>query len=356
LASGCGITDNLFEDFSMIDGEGLHIPGTASTPMDSCQFSDDPLWFPGDPYAQRDDTYRSFDSTSVAGFVFETIPSNDALGMAPSDDVLAALTGHEAEVNLPGCNDKWLVNASYDAVAKIRIDDALAAWTEPSMALNLDCNNKSLESHTVPYSRRFQATDVPPGVPSNICFRLQPTTYWLRGADAHVIANMLLDFQTAKVTTTITKVSHAKFSIKVNICIDGSDCVAKLRMYSNSANRALALELQRRSGCTLVFNRFYQEVGDYLAARHKSVQLELLNALKEGSSPVRTNADMGTDGVAEPAALMMLECSQSQTSRMDAEASLADLQMLDKVPQVAWAHDQGLIRNEQSLDAGLRLV
>jgi len=73
-------------------------------------------------------------------------------------------------------------------------------------------------------------------------------------------------------TVTITKVSHAKFSIKVNMCIDGSDCVAKLRMYSKDANRDLALELQRHSGCGLVFNRFYEEVGCYLAACPKSVQ------------------------------------------------------------------------------------
>jgi len=298
----------------------------------------------------------------VVGVAFKRVPSYDydAVGMVPSDDALAALTGHEAELNL-GCNDKWLENASHDAtVAKIRIDDALA-WTEPSAAVvNLDCCNKALESHTVPYFRRFQATDVPPGVPLNDCFRLQPTTYWLCSADAHDIANMLLDFPTAKVTTTIPtakvittiiKVSHAKFSIKVKICIDGSDCVAKLRMYSKDANRALALELQRRSGCSLVFNSFYQEVGCYLAARQKSVQLELLNALEGGSSPVWTDADVGTDGVAEPAALTMLACSQSQTRRMDAGASLADLQMLHTATQVACAHEQGLIGGNQGLDA-----
>jgi len=157
--------------------------------------------------------------------------------------------------------------------------------------------------------RRFKATDVPPGVPMNVCFRLVIMTYWLRGIDAHIIANTLLDFLSAKMDTAITKVSHAKFSIKVQIGTDGSDCVAKLRMYSNDANGALALELQRRSGCGLVFNWFYQEVGCYLTAHQKSMQLELLSALERGSSSAWTNTPVGDDGMAEPAALMWLTCS-----------------------------------------------
>jgi len=173
--------------------------------------------------------------------------------------------------------------------------------------------------------RRFKATDVPPGVPMNVCFRLAIMTYWLRGIDAHIIANTLLDFLSAKMDTAITKVSHAKFSIKVQIGTDGSDCVAKLRMYSNDANGALALELQRRSGCGLVFNRFYQEVGYFLAARQKSVEFELLNAPEGGSSQVRTDTNWETDAEAEPAALMMLAHSQSQTRWMDAEPSFADV-------------------------------
>jgi len=341
--SGCGVESNLFDsvDFSMMDSEGLCMPLTASSLMDSRQFSCDTFSLAGDPYLEFDNVTRSFDPDSVADVVFKTIP------MGPSDDALASWTGHEAAVDL-GCNNKCLENLSHDAVAMSSIDDALAACMEHNATVNLDSNNMSLKSHAVPSSTRFQATDVPPGIPSNVGFQLQPMTYWLRGADAHVIANMMLDFLTAKATTTITKVNPAKFSIKVNICIDGSECVAKLRMYSNDASRAFALELQRRSGCCLVCSRFHKEVGSYLAAHRKSVQLELLNALEGVSSPAWTNADVGTDGMVEPAALMRLACSQSQTHRMEAEASLA---MLQKVPQVAWAHEQGPFRGDQCLDA-----
>jgi len=276
LASGCGVAS----DFDSVDSESLHIPRTASTFMDSRQhLHHDAFSLDADPYGEFDHVTRSFDPNSVADVAFKMIPSDDALGMIPSDDALAVLTGHEAAVNL-GCNIKWHENLSHDVGAMGPIDDALVSWAEQIAAEDLDTPS---ERHSFPYSRRFQATKMPPGVPSNICFRLQPMTYWLRGVDAHVIANMLLDFLTAKVTTTIIKVSHAKFSIKVNICIDGSDCMVKLRMYSNNASCALVLELQRRSGCGMLFNRFYQEVGSYLAARQKSVQLELLNALKGGS-------------------------------------------------------------------------
>jgi len=109
----------------------------------------------------------------------------------PSDDALAAWTGHEVALNL-GCNNNWLENLSHNAIAMVLIDDALAASTERKTLVNLDCNRKKFQS------RRFQATDVPPRAPSNICFRLRPTTYWLHRADAHVFANMLLDFLTDK--------------------------------------------------------------------------------------------------------------------------------------------------------------
>jgi len=195
-------------------------------------------------------------------------------------------------------------NSAVDLVTMSTVD-AFAAWTG---------------------YRRFQSTDVPPEVPMNVCLRLAIMTYWLRGVDAHIIANTLLDFLTGKMGTAITKVSHAKFSIKVRICTDGGDdCVAKLRMYSNNASGALALELQRRSGCGLVFNRFHQEVGYYLAACQKSMPFELLNALEGGSSPVRTDANFGSDGVAEPAALMMLARGQPQTRWMEAQISFADV-------------------------------
>jgi len=296
-ASGCGIGTDLFdsEDFTMMDSETLQIRGATSTLTGQCGFSHDPFSLAGEPYLELDTVTRSFDPNSAAGGVFKMIPNDHGFGMVLSDDALAAWRGHEAAVNL-GYNNKWLDNPSQHAVATIPFDDAFAAWTECNAAVNLDCNKKSLESHSVPYSRKFRATDVPPEVPSNVDFLFLPLTYRLRKVDAPVIANMLLDFLTAKGTTTITKESHAKFSIKVSICIDGSDCVAKLRMYSNDAKRALALELQRRSGCALVFNRFYQEVGSYLAARQKSVQFELLNFLEGDSSPVCANADVGTYG------------------------------------------------------------
>jgi len=272
-ASACvGASDFLDSvDFSMMDGESLH------TPYPSLHNT---FFLAGDPYPELDVT-RSFDPNSVVDGAFKKISSDDALGMVPSDDALAAWTESEAAVNL-GCNSKWLENLRPDAVSMNPIHDSLAFWMEHDAAVSQKRNNTSLESRTVPYSRRFQATDLPQGIPLNVCFRFQPTAYWLSGADAHVIANVLLDFLTAKVTTTITKVSHAKFSIKVNVCTDGSNCVAKLRMYSNDDSRAFALELQRRSGSDLVFNRFYQEIGCYLAARQKSVQVELLNVLEGG--------------------------------------------------------------------------
>jgi len=310
LASGCGGVSGFIQsaDISMMDGDGLHIQRTASTFMDSRQFLYDTFSVPGDPYPEFDNVTRCCDPSDDADVLFKPIASDDALETVHKCNVFTARTGHEAAVNL-GCNNDRLENLSHDAVGMISVEDALASWREHSPLENLDCNNTSLEPCTIPYPRRFQATDVLPGVPVNVCFRIQPTTYRLRGVDAHVVANMLLDYLTVKATLTIAKVSHAKFSIKANICIDGTDCLAKLRIYSNNASYALALELQRRSGCGLVFNWFYQEVGCYLTAHQKSMQLELLSALERGSSSAWTNTPVGDDGMAEPAALMWLTCS-----------------------------------------------
>jgi hypothetical protein len=313
-ASGCSIASGVFEseDFILMDGECLQMPCAASALMDSCQFSHDTFSLAGDPYLQLDDVTRSFVPGSVADVVFKMIPKDDRL--VPTD-ALAAWRGHEAAVNLD-CNNNWFENCSHDAVSMVPIDDALVAWAEQNVAVKLDCKNKSLETYTVPYSRRFLATDLPPGVPLNVCFRLQSTTYWLPGVDAHVIVNMLLDFLTATVTATITKVSYAKFSIKVNICMDGGECAAKLRMYSSDANHALAFQLQRRSGCGLVFNRFHQEVGCHLVACQKSVPFELLTALEGGSSPVRTD-----------------------TKRVS-----------HSLLQIAWTHEEDLFCSDQCID------
>lgn len=138
------------------------------------------------------------------------------------------------------------------------------------------CSNDWLLPHAVLYSKRFQATNVAPAAPRDIFFRFRPTTCWLRDIAAPDIGNKLLDFLVSTKAPTITKVNQAKFSIKVNVCMDGHECTVKLRMYSDSAHRALALEFQRQSGCDLVFNKFYQLVSRYLEACQKSMQHEPL--------------------------------------------------------------------------------
>jgi len=62
------------------------------------------------------------------------------------------------------------------------------------------------------------------------------------------------------------------------------------------------------------------------------VQFKLLNALEGGSSPVLTNAGVRIEGVAELAARLRLDDSQSRTRLMEAEAS---------IPTFAWSHEQG---------------
>jgi len=140
-------------------------------------------------------------------------------------------------------------------------DEALAAAQKAHVAsMKMSCSNDWLLPHAVLYSKIFEATTVPPKVPSDVFFQFQPTTCWLRGVAAPDIGNKVLDFLVSTKASTITKVNQAKFSIKANVVMDGRVCGVKLRMYSDNAHGALALEFQRRSGCCLVFNKLYQLV------------------------------------------------------------------------------------------------
>jgi len=171
-------------------------------------------------------------------------------------------------------NPCWL---SHDR-SRLKGDSAMCKGHVASMETS--CRNDLLLPHAVLYSKRFEATTMPPMAPSEVFFRFQPTTCWLRGVAAPDIGNKLLDFLVSTVALTITKVNHAKFTIKANVYMDGCECAVKLRMYSDNAHRALALEFQRRSGCGLVFKKFYQLARSYLEACQESMQLEPLGASK----------------------------------------------------------------------------
>jgi len=171
-------------------------------------------------------------------------------------------------------NPCWL---SHDR-SRLKGDSAMCKGHVASMETS--CRNDLLLPHAVLYSKRFEATTMPPMAPSEVFFRFQPTTCWLRGVAAPDIGNKLVNFMVSTMASTITKVNRARFSIKANMHMDGRECAVKLRMYSDNAHRALALEFQRRSGANLVLNKFYQLVREHLEAYDKSVQHEPLVASK----------------------------------------------------------------------------
>jgi len=224
FSDGAAFNFDAFEDFVVVDGDGWQTPGAA---VNTCGPSHDQFRLKGDFYREPDNLYHS------------------------------------------GC------------FSDVSNDEAFAAaWTGHVASMKTTCSNDWLLPHAVLYSKRFEATKVPPMAPSDVFFRFQPTTCWLRGVAAPDIGNKLLDFLVSTVALTITKVNHAKFTIKANVYMDGCECAVKLRMYSDNAHRALALEFQRRSGCGLVFKKFYQLARSYLEACQESMQLEPLGASK----------------------------------------------------------------------------
>mmetsp|Transcript_84565 Transcript_84565/g.217876 ORF Transcript_84565/g.217876 Transcript_84565/m.217876 type:complete len:466 (-) Transcript_84565:139-1536(-) len=109
----------------------------------------------------------------------------------------------------------------------------------------------------------FKEGDVPPPKPVDEFFKLETTTLTVRSDRPFEIGNCLEDFLATKVTSSVSKVSTTKFSIKADVfgsSVYGCSgmCTLKVRVYGTDAD-VYAVEFQRRSGDCLTFNNSYQQ-------------------------------------------------------------------------------------------------
>jgi len=111
----------------------------------------------------------------------------------------------------------------------------------------------------------FTTLNVPPAVPSEP-FRLETTTLRLnlpaKDMSPHMIGDSILAFLNEACTAQILKVRPSKFWVKANVFVEGRPCVVKARAYSEGSN-AYAVEFQRRSGCSVLFNCIYNQAVDF---------------------------------------------------------------------------------------------
>jgi hypothetical protein len=91
----------------------------------------------------------------------------------------------------------------------------------------------------------------------------------------HVICNSLLEFFTAHMIASVSKVRPAKYSIRAEIFVEGISCGVKVKMFtveteSGNPGRDVryALEFQKRSGCPKAFKSAYHAATTFVEARH----------------------------------------------------------------------------------------
>jgi hypothetical protein len=109
----------------------------------------------------------------------------------------------------------------------------------------------------------FLERDQAPVVPEDPCFALELTTITSLKMSAAQAANSVLHFLNEAVTSRITKVSWRKFTIKAEIVIDNMNCEVKARVYTQASGNP-CVEMQRRNGDTIAFNRFYQCLSQHM--------------------------------------------------------------------------------------------
>lgn len=111
--------------------------------------------------------------------------------------------------------------------------------------------------HASTSTTRFERSELPPDLPEDPLFKLAATTITCSCAPSWVM-NTLLHFFETQVTSEVTKVTPAKFAVKLEVFDNISRCSMKVRMY-RLQNDEYALEFQRRSGDAITFQKIYQQ-------------------------------------------------------------------------------------------------
>merc|ERR1711879_320428 len=86
----------------------------------------------------------------------------------------------------------------------------------------------------------------------------------VQGMTAAHTANAIIDFLNGEVASSrITKVNRRKLKFKANVCLESSHCEMKVRLY-RKAQREYCVEVQRRVGDGIAFNRLWQGISQHL--------------------------------------------------------------------------------------------
>lgn len=190
---------------------------------------------------------------------------------------------------------------------------------------------------------RFQEADQAFLVPEDAFFQLERTTIVVNGASAAQIGNCLLDFLGVEVDGKITKVNRTKCTIKAEVRVDGLTCMTKLRIYRQGLGQQHVVEMQRRSGDSLAFQRLFRWASDHISSCTNSqfvdqlVEPNLSNGANiEPPSFLRAPfPDHVADSHASVAPLLELVESSDSNQRLQAEAVEGLLLAAQEQPHLA---------------------
>lgn len=110
--------------------------------------------------------------------------------------------------------------------------------------------------------QRFQSTDLPPELSSEVAAYLSPTMLCINRSSPINVGNGLIELLEATTGTRVCKVNRKKFTVKASIFWDNLECEIKMRIYHRE--EACTVEFQRYSGDSLTFCRFYRRAAAYL--------------------------------------------------------------------------------------------
>lgn len=161
---------------------------------------------------------------------------------------------------------------------------------------------------------RFTVDDVPPPLPTDDSFELEPTTFEVLGKEPVKLGNHLINFLSMGAGAVVTKVSTKKWSIKaeVNPDLDGESdaCSLKVRIYDKGES-CLLIEFQRRRGETTTFHRIFDQAADHLTAQSNKVPKSSANSPEKADPESGGIEDIAISKDETEASLQLNEASSS---------------------------------------------
>lgn len=113
----------------------------------------------------------------------------------------------------------------------------------------------------------------PPSLPTDPCFRLEPTTLHLRGAVTGDLWRCLVLFFEALAAATVTKINPMKHAINADVWLDFMNCSLKVRVYAGE-NGTFAVQVQRRHGNSVCFSRIFLHLVKHVAEQLTATSMD----------------------------------------------------------------------------------